>query len=185
MFKKLLPLLFLFAGFQANATLIDNGHFSTDVASGLDWLDWTSTQGMTQADALTMFSGAGWRVATGSEADELVFNQFGLTVNAQGEADGSLSSSFAADKLRFIDLFGLTINGYPDSNARIEGYGLVGTMGSLVLSGYQPGTFGRVNSRYVNMGVALVKVAAVSEPAIIALFSLGLVGIGFARRRQS
>jgi hypothetical protein len=29
------------------------------------------------------------------------------------------------------------------------------------------------------------KVAEVPEPSIIALFGLGLVGIGFARRRQS
>jgi hypothetical protein len=184
MVKKLLPLLFLFAGFQANATLIDNGDFSTDVESGLDWLDWTLTLDKTQAEALTMFSGYGWRVATDTEADELIFNQFGLSVNSSGVAYGSGSSSFVADRSRFIDLLGMTHSGVA-TYASIEGYGLVGPSDSQVFSNHAPGSYGVVNLHANWMGVALVKVAAVSEPAIIALFSLGLVGIGFARRRQS
>jgi hypothetical protein len=36
-----------------------------------------------------------------------------------------------------------------------------------------------------NMGVLLIPHAYVPEPSIIALFGLGLVGIGFARSRRS
>jgi hypothetical protein len=39
MIKKLLPLLFLFAGFQANAALIDHGDFTLDDETGVEWLD--------------------------------------------------------------------------------------------------------------------------------------------------
>ncbi|MFQ3170790.1 MAG: hypothetical protein ACI9DG_000814 [Oleispira sp.] len=55
----------------------------------------------------------------------------------------------------------------------------------FVLTGAYLNNYGLFGPRYSIMGVALVKIAAVSEPAIIALFTLGLVGIGFARRRQS
>jgi hypothetical protein len=183
MFKKLLPLLFLFAGFQANATLIDNGDFSTDVESGLDWLDWTLTLDKTEAEALTMFSGTGWRVATDTEAVELIFNQFGMSVNSDGFAYASGSPSFAADLSRFTDLFGITYNGIA-SFASIEGYGIVGPNSGLVYANFASANYGNVNQHAYYMGVALVKVAAVSEPAIIALFGLGLVGIGFARRKR-
>jgi hypothetical protein len=185
MFKKLLPLFFLFAGFQANAALIDNGDFSTDVASGLDWLDWTLTQDKTQAEALTLFSGAGWRVATDAEAVALIVNQFGLVVDSSGWANGYTSPSWAADLSRFNDLFGIT-HGVSTSYASIEGFGLIGANTYYnAFAGFDSGYYGQTDFHGDFMGVALVKVAAVSEPAIIALFSLGLVGIGFARRRQS
>jgi hypothetical protein len=184
MFKKLLPLLFLFAGFQANAALIDNGDYSTDVESGLDWLDWTLTQNKTQAEALTLFSGAGWRVATHAEAFELIGNQFDVVINSVGIGYGNTSSTWDADTARFIDLFGST-NGAASTYASIEGMGLFGPSHSSLAAGYGPSSYGAVGRHATYMGVALVKVAAVSEPAIIALFALGLVGIGFARRRQS
>jgi hypothetical protein len=52
----------------ANATLIDNGDYTTDTESGLDWLDWTETLSDTQSEALAEFSGDGWRIATATEA---------------------------------------------------------------------------------------------------------------------
>jgi hypothetical protein len=184
MFKKLLPLLLLFAGFQANAALIDNGYFSTDNESGLDWLDWTLTTNKMQHQALAQYSGAGWRVATGAEAHALMFNHFGLVVNGVGEASGNASASFDADRARFNQLFGTTWN-RGDSRATIVGYGVVGVSNYYMHAGYNPGgIYGAYNQRGFGIGVALVKVAAVSEPAIIALFGLGLVGIGFARRKR-
>jgi hypothetical protein len=185
MFKKLLPLLFLFAGFQANAALIDNGDFSTDVESGLDWLDWSLTLDKTQAEALTQFSGAGWRVATAAEAAALISNQFddGSSVS-NGYVIGTPGPSFIAESARFLDLFGGT-GLFAGTYATVEGFGLLGFDSVHVFAGYDPLGYGAVDARYTYYSVALVKVAAVSEPAIIALFSLGLVGIGFARRRQS
>jgi hypothetical protein len=183
MFKKLLPLLFLFAGFQANATLIDNGDFTTDVESGLDWLDWTLTSDKTEAQALTKYIGAGWRVATGAEADELIVNQFGLSFSSLGITGCYGSSSCAADRVRFVDLLGST-DYRAGSLATVEGYGLVGAVPNYLYKGYEFRTYGDTGYFSRDTGVALVRVAAVSEPAIIALFGLGLVGIGFARRKR-
>jgi hypothetical protein len=39
----------------ANATLIDNGYYSTDTESGLDWFDWTETLNDTQAERFFTF----------------------------------------------------------------------------------------------------------------------------------
>jgi hypothetical protein len=46
-------------------------------------------------------------------------------------------------------------------------------------------SYGPTGYRLTYAGASLTKVAQVPEPSIIALFGLGLVGIGFARRRQS
>jgi hypothetical protein len=46
-------------------------------------------------------------------------------------------------------------------------------------------SWGTMGYRLTSAGASLTKVAQVPEPSIIALFGLGLVGIGFARRRQS
>ncbi len=56
----------------ANATLIDNGDYTTDTESGLDWLDWTETMNDTQAEVLLEFSGDVWRIASASEAQDLL-----------------------------------------------------------------------------------------------------------------
>jgi hypothetical protein len=45
--------------------------------------------------------------------------------------------------------------------------------------------WGTLGYRLTSAGASLTKVEQVPEPSIIALFGLGLVGIGFARRRQS
>jgi hypothetical protein len=188
MFKKLLPLLFLFAGFQANATLIDNGDYSTDVESGLDWLDWTLTLNKTQAEALTQYGGAGWRVATAAEAVALMSNHFDVSrFNERGLALCHLNPCSGAKWVRFIDLFGATDSasstfGLIGGSAE-RGWRVVGVNWDYLFANYYRVDHGPM--RRPGAGVALVKVTAVSEPAIIALFSLGLVGIGFARKRQS
>jgi hypothetical protein len=166
----------------ANATLIDNGDYTTDTESGLDWLDWTETKGMTEIGALTQFSEAGWRAATGIEAGGLLENFFGdgygpgeYTVGANNIPD------YAQVKITFAQLVGVT---NPD-NVQVQGtymlagtglYGVDNTTMFKGLQGYYPS--------WNQSGIALVRATTVSEPAIIALFALGLVCIGFARRRQ-
>jgi hypothetical protein len=165
----------------ANATLIDNGDYTTDTVSGLDWLDWTLTGNKTQAEALYMFSGAGWRIATAAEATGLIANRFGIPGVGSNGRPGMQCCWPAVDgatPLKFEQLFGLYY-------AMIEGHGLVGADQQNVYANHNPSFYGLIGTRESWAGVALVKGAAVSEPAIIALFALGLVGIGFARRRQS
>jgi hypothetical protein len=185
MFKKLLPLLFLFAGFQANATLIDNGDYSTDTESGLDWLDWTLTVDKTQAEALTQFGGAGWRIATESEALGLMENFFDVDFGYSTYLHNSVVLDFSANRSQFVGLMGQTHGPISETYtySLIEGVGKFG-VDNFLFAGHGASWHGRVGFKYTDVGIALVKVAAVSEPAIIALFALGVVGIGFARRRQ-
>ena len=57
------------------AALIDNGGFTTDTATGLDWLDMYHTQGNTYNQTLAEISTGelvGWRFATSAEFDGLI-----------------------------------------------------------------------------------------------------------------
>ena len=57
------------------AALIDNGGFTTDTATGLDWLDMYHTQGNTYNETLAEISTGelvGWRFATSAEFDGLI-----------------------------------------------------------------------------------------------------------------
>jgi hypothetical protein len=167
----------------ANATLIDNGDYSADTVSGLDWLDWTLTRDKTQTEALAQFGGAGWRMATSTEAVGLMENHFDVDVLG-GFANGNAIQDLAIKHDQFVALFGIT-HLSDRTYSKIEGIGLIGSDGHNVLAGYLNANYGGTNQHAYYMGVALVRAAAVPEPAIIALFALGLVGIGFARRRQS
>jgi hypothetical protein len=161
----------------ANATLIDNGDYSTDTESGLDWLDWTETIDMSQAEALDEFGGAGWRIATASEARGLLEREFNIDNLLPLTEVGDIAGH--AIKLNdFSALFGHT-------QATVEGSGLYGADSWFIYVGYLNEAFGVTGSSDPLFGVALAKATAVSEPAIITLFTLGLVGIGIARRRQS
>jgi hypothetical protein len=142
MFKKLLPLLFLFAGFQANAALIDNGDYSTDDESGLDWLDWTLTANKTQAEALTLYSSAGWRIATKSEAIGLMDNVYGIDVGSEPSTFVAMLTvaDYASKTAIFLGGVGSTTSGFSNTYATIEGVGLFGidpaTIYGATASGY-------------------------------------------------
>ncbi len=62
MFKKLLPLLFLFAGFQVNAAVITDDNVYDD--GNLEWLNLNFTRDTSSADALIDFGGDGFRMAS-------------------------------------------------------------------------------------------------------------------------
>jgi hypothetical protein len=73
---------------SAYATIIDNGSFTTDTATGLDWLDITATlnQSYDQVTAQLGSGGSlqGWRYATGVEFNSLVSDYLGLSVVPDG-----------------------------------------------------------------------------------------------------
>jgi hypothetical protein len=53
----------------ANATLIDNGDYTTDIASGLDCSQLSRIRCSNMpSEALAEFSSDGWRIATATEA---------------------------------------------------------------------------------------------------------------------
>jgi hypothetical protein len=172
----------------ANATLIDNGDYSTDNESGLDWLDWTLTADKTQAEALTLFGGAGWRIATKSEAMGLMDNVYGVDLGSESSTFIGMVTvdDYAIKTAILLGGVGSTApHGGSNTYATIEGVGLFGIDSGTIYGATVPGYYGAIGFKHSFMGVALVKVAAVSEPATIALFALGFVGVGFARRRQS
>jgi hypothetical protein len=101
MFKKLLPLLLLFAGFQANAVIIDQTATTLDTDTGFEWLDMSYTDGITYAAALAgsnTFEGGGWRNASYLEVVELPSNAVGYDI----------TTTFSGNSLSFIGLSALT-----------------------------------------------------------------------------
>jgi hypothetical protein len=225
MFKKLLPLLFLFAGFQANATIIqqsaDGLKWQYDNVSGLQWLDLNFTDNYSIQSALSTYSG--WRLANKTEfqsmfgqyeidADDLVVDRSCLVVR-QGTGYNSCrqwdSNSFL--KNRFTREFGSTASKKWLDLREVETYGFYDDDGDRGFGGVRVQvwdtkpdeiwTFYDLESSLslssnsggeYDVGWFLVRAfvpepapVLVPEPKIIALFALGLVGIGFARKRQS
>jgi hypothetical protein len=74
-------LAFSSAAFAASTDFIDNGDFTTDTISGLDWLDVTTTQGRSYIDVSNKFGTGeefdGWRYATGIQFSGIVNNYIG------------------------------------------------------------------------------------------------------------
>jgi hypothetical protein len=58
----------------AQAALVDNNSYTTDTATGLDWLDIDLTSGMTLAEAEA--ANSGWQLASNSEVDDLFAKTF-------------------------------------------------------------------------------------------------------------
>lgn len=55
---------------QANAVLVDNGDYTTDTRTGLDWLDMSFSQGLSYNASIA--NNPGWRAASKSEVANLL-----------------------------------------------------------------------------------------------------------------
>jgi hypothetical protein len=185
MFKKLLRLLFLFTGFQVNAAVIIT---SDDVYNdnGLEWLHFNFTRSKTAAASLSDYSGFGFRMASLAEASSLQEGWFGVEYSVN-----SNSAIVASDKAaEWLTEFGQTgCSGC--SSVMLEGLGLFGvsqgggSVSPTMFRNVWPASSYGMGGADWAAGYFMVRGATVSEPSIIALFALGLVGVGFARRRQS
>jgi hypothetical protein len=182
MFKKLLPLLFLFAGFQVNAGIIYNvdldhgagsvfGTIETDGTIGVLFLAnvinvnlsmQSSLIGGGNLQSFTTFQTAG-SLFTASSSD--------LSFDFNGNNNGAYSLAWFQDTVTGTNNY-WCLNG--------SGGGCDNNKSASSI-GYSTGQVSTITG--------LSKIASttvtVPEPSIIALFALGLVGIGFARRRQS
>ncbi len=192
--NTLIALLFFLATYSisSQATLIDNGLYTTDSDTGLDWLDLTETGGYNYAGIGIELQEDGvfygWRRATNDEANFLML-QFGLYSARQdhrydrGLVDAiDLGISFLGDTWR--------------EQAHVRGFwGAVEqpNIGSLVY--YIGGEFEplaqrlevSINSPSVvleytsfsryNLGHYLVRSTSVPEPSTLAIFALGMIGL--------
>ena len=98
-------LVLVFSLGSVNASLVDNGIYTTDTSGGLDWLDLTETAGFSYnqiMDGEGGWIGAGWRYAFEAEIDLLFETYLGIP-------EGVYSTGLAfTGAVEILTLFGAT-----------------------------------------------------------------------------
>lgn len=177
-----------------------NGTVTRDTATGLDWLDWTSTTGISfnQMIPMLLAGGAfeGWRYATEAEVDTLYFSSAGIS-NADSVADR------AADILVLQDLLGRTFltgtlgdPGFAQTASRAM-FDIPQSLGralSELVVWTQDGPFtlaladvnaGSINDSFAGNGNGHILVRTFApEPATLALLGIGLTAALTRSRRR-
>jgi hypothetical protein len=194
----------------AKAVLIDNGSTTLDTVTGLEWLDVTATIGQSYNDIIGGFGGyiaSGYRYANITDMCSL-FGSLGdavpgclaqtgaveaISATSSGTLVNLLGDTFLANGPSF---FGVTCGVYDDGNA---GDGSVGS-GAIKANGFngncQQAAVGNTVAAFANnvsvnnsgngfIGSYLVRDTNIPEPGAMALFGLGVIGAGFARRIQT
>jgi hypothetical protein len=190
---------------QGNAAIvgfIDNGNYTTDSFSGLDWLDITESTNRSYIDVSAQFgiSGdyEGWRYATVAEVVNF-FDNAGGTAPYSGDTDGQ--QSWVTD---LLGLWGVTYTNTGNNGAfQITGDPWVSsaTARSMIrlADNYPPGSSNpndfalatptlsfSDNQAGDAYGSALVRLSAVPVPAAVWLFGTALLGlIGFSKKRRA
>jgi hypothetical protein len=214
-FKPLALAITLLSPFSANAAIIDGTtvHTTSDGSivnlSGLDWLTWDVTDGISRQDIENGYGGLfadGWRYASIGEYSALMSSVFD-TYNGwdSDNNDGSYwlynnlygvnaESAATSNNERYYNYYGFggecgsasySCYGYYKFED-VDGLGGVdshtqGFMKSTDFNGYYGN---RISSAHGGswLASALVR-GAVPEPSVLALMGLGIFGIGLSRRK--
>jgi hypothetical protein len=205
MFKKLLPILFLFTGFQANAVLIGNLTYDGTYISGdgRTYVGLDTIAGFTYQETLdaTQEMGGlyeGFRIANTADADYFIGSLFGAnpdncslvdgtaSVGLCGQVTGWVDGIFGGNYSSTSDYFFFIADEAPNSEMGHVVFGVTGFIGmneeSNSFTGSDDWSAIGVN-KYEPISWLLVKntVVSANEPSILALMVLGIFGIGFAR----
>ncbi len=181
---------------SSNAAFLDKGDYFADTDSGLDWLKLDQTFSAYSYNAMILEQGdlgafQGWIYASFSQINSLFDNAGGAGVydgqagwNTTQAVAQALAQVWVGGNGQFQRQF---ITGESPSN---NGRHAVGEINSLsynnglayMFSGLNHGEK-RDNSIFAHSH-ALVRVSNVPEPSVITLFAVGILGLGFVRRRK-
>jgi hypothetical protein len=220
MFMRLLPLLFLFAGFQANASIINvtdgirvgTGDVTgaTGILVGTGIYDVTFKEGPTCTSVWTGCSSASFEftdltsatfasfalkdqvfggIFDGTPHDVDPTDTFGITQVGRGDITTPYATGYIPGQAaRF--LYSAVFQNYIEPVFLCYSISCVDKVGwerYPVNFTYPSGIAVWADWSYVreqDIGTGQTNPSIVPEPHIIALFALGIVGIGFARRRR-
>jgi hypothetical protein len=173
------------------AALVDNGLYTTDTVSGLDWLDLSETAGNSYQYADD--PNAGWRHATNAEIESIFAQSFdgyfdtgalNTSISSYGYADQN------ADTAVFIDLFGLdeqrAIGMYKDEDEIVRFMGAQDNGNYTVVYGLEySNVYSETSTTSSAIGTWLVRSTVVPIPAAVWLFGSALAGLSWLRRKQT
>lgn len=201
-FIYLLIVVTLALSTTANAGLIiDNGSYTSDTSSGLDWLDLSETQGFSYNYVLSQLNDNGiyksWRYASLDEVDVL-WQSFGLSKSDAFSPTSEkfslfenilahLGNTFESSFTNGFGFIGLTSNeSYRRTDIRPKGQQYQRVQGMS----YRPdfnivsAPFNDADPRFgrITEGSYLVRKTSVPEPSTLAIFSLALLGLLVRKR---
>ena len=186
----------------ANATLIDNGHYTT--VNGIDWLDMSFTDNKSYNEVLTLIAAGqaldGWSVASFDDVRSM-YGAFGFATTPDDTTDGYYATNTGYDDV--LNMLGATYGstsyaftvGYVSDVG--NNYNGVSTWQRVVQTGY----FSNVGNGFwrgdswgwsqgdpdERVGTYLTRtVVHVPEPSTLAIFALGMIGLASRRfKKQS
>lgn len=180
--------LSLFSG-NGNAILIDNGSSMIDTGTGLEWLDLTETQGLSWnvAEASTYVTVDGYVHATIVQVETLFLNAGFLSTNNVNNPLNDPAANTLLDFLgctQFCGTVNATGRGFADYNGTFTvrpNYHTSGLGAGAATVSLFSNNLDLIDS---TAGHFLVRAATVPEPSLLALLSLGLIGMGVANRSR-
>jgi hypothetical protein len=188
----------------AHATFIDNTTYTTDTTSGLEWLDLSSTDGMSYNAVSAAISGGsltGWRYASALEVRTMIGNFTGVTITdlattlfPVGTYGHPLAGLLTLMGASHTDGNGQYANGLTSTilpGSVFEGISiryLTNGAADRVFAGSQPAYNLAAAATNVEVASFLVRdnapPAVVPEPGMAALLGLGMLGLIASRRRK-